>query len=239
LGEFTVALHHGSAATVPCHPARIRVALAGVGLAWLLAACSGTAAPDGTAAPSSAGIVGQVCCVAAPVDGPAQVDGIDTVHNGWDIVLLNWMAPHDAVASQMAALAADRSTNDAVKQLAVAIDQDGQPRYLKLVAMANAWGQPIPSTDPAAASGHDHGGGPANVDSAAVLGPLTGADFDRQFLTIMMAHHQAALPVAQGAQANGENAQDKAMAQEISTTTTAEITKMQQILDQLPPAAVG
>lgn len=213
-------------AVLPCRPQPREVACA-IFVLVLAAALTGCGAQVGTTAGASANpLQGQVCCV-APQSGPTTVNGIATAHNGWDIAFINWLTPHDAVSSQMAELAPTQSPTTTVRTLAGKIDTAQQTRYLGLAAMASAWGVPVPSTDPAAATGHDHGGAGTNeAADAETLGPLTGLRFDREFLTIMIAHHAAALPIARATIANGASPDAKAMAQTLLTAQTAEITQM-------------
>ncbi len=198
--------------------------LALAGLAAVLVACAG---PAPQAPSTGSGITWQVCCALAPT--AEVVDGIDTAYNGWDTAFIGYMAPHDAVAGQMAALAATQAQSRQVKDVATAIDAEPGDRYLKLSAMATAWGQPVPSTDPAAASGHDHGGGRTEADDLAALTPLTAAAFDRTFLDVMIRHHQAGLKVAQSTIDNGTNPQAKDVARQMVETQTPELARMEQL----------
>ena len=192
----------------------------------VLTACA--SAP--TADSSGSSITGQVCCVAGPANGaPEVVDGIDIAHDGWDNAFINYMAPHDAVVGQMADLAATKSANPAVKALAAQIGEPAQARYLKLSAMAQAWGQPPPSTDPAAAGGHDHGGGRTEADDVRSLTPLQGPAFDKQLLDVLIRHHQAGIKEARSTIDNGTNPQAKDVAQDLVTTQTAELAQLQQL----------
>lgn len=213
----------------------LAVIVTAVGLVCGLAACSTSAPPITTVASSTppiAAIVGQVCC-AGPTGGPTVVNGIDTSHNGWDIAYINWMVPHDAVDSQFAELAPTRAGTSQVKELAATIDGPTQTRYLKFAAMANAWNTPVPSTDPSVTlGGHDHGGGSPGETAAqlaADLAKLSGAAFDKQFLTIIIADQKAAIPEANTEIANGANPQSKLVAQNIVTVQSTQITQMEQM----------
>ena len=178
-------------------------------------------------------IVGQVCCIVAPGNGAPMVNGISTEYNGWDTYMISWITPHDAVASQMAALAEGQAASQQVKDIAASIDEDTSTRYLRVSEIAVAWGQPIPSTDPASVSGHNHSAGASEAATAETLIPLTGDVFDREFLEIMIEHHAAVLPIAQNALAQGINQQEKEFAREVLDSQTAEIGVMQAILDSL------
>lgn len=151
----------------------------------------------GSSTPPPAGVVGQVCCE-PPDDGPDMVDGVATAHDGWDIAFINYFASHDAVAGQMAAL-----------------------------AYSKAWQQPVPSTDPAAAGGHDHGGGRTEADDLAELTPLTGHPFDVVFLQVMIRHHQAGIKQAQETIDNGTNPQAGDVARQLVAHQTPQLQQLQ------------
>lgn len=59
--------------------------------------------------------------------------------------------------------------------------------------------------------------------------PMTG-DPDRDFMTMMIPHHQAAINMAKAELKYGKNAQLRAMAQSIIKTQQAEIDQMQAML---------
>lgn len=60
----------------------------------------------------------------------------------------------------------------------------------------------------------------------AQLEGLTGTEFDRQFLTSMIAHHEGAVTMAQTELAQGTNPDALALAQKIINDQQAEIVKM-------------
>lgn len=179
-------------------------------------------------------IDGQVCCVAADPTSVTAVDGISVSYNGWDTAFISWMVPHFAVASQLAELAPSRSGTAQVRTLAAKIDAVMSPNYLKMAAMAKAWGQPVPSTDPSAASGHDHGGDDSSgADLAAGLTKLSGVAFDRKYLQVVLADDRAALANAQATVANCVNPQAKILAQQLVTDNAAQIAQAQRLLAQV------
>jgi transposase len=65
------------------------------------------------------------------------------------------------------------------------------------------------------------------------LSSASGAEFDRMFLQMMIAHHQGAVTDAQQELSEGMNEQAKALASNIVTTQTVEINRMQQLLQTL------
>jgi len=64
----------------------------------------------------------------------------------------------------------------------------------------------------------------------AKLRAATGRDFDRQFCTMMIAHHQGAIQMAKQEQTAGVNPDAKALATRIATSQQAEIDTMNKIL---------
>lgn len=223
--------------------ALVLATLVGCGFAPLPTSSSNGGAPvsqavaqSGADAPGAAltALAGGVCCVAKAGAVPTVVNGIATTYDGWDTAFISWMVPHYAVAAQEAELASNRASNSEVKLLASKIDAAQGTTYLKMSAMALAWGQPVPSTDPAAASGHDHGGGSNSAATdAATLTKLSGSAFDKKFMSIATADDRAALAIAQASVANCSNPQAKALAQEIQSNLAAEITQMQLLLKKL------
>jgi len=64
----------------------------------------------------------------------------------------------------------------------------------------------------------------------ADLRAASGAAFDRMWLTMMIAHHQGAVSMADQEIAQGSNPDVKALAQSIMTGQTAEIATMKELL---------
>lgn len=190
------------------------------GLALALTACGGTDA--GTAAPASSSTA-----------APTTSDGLSTTHNEADVAFVNGMHPHHRGALEMAELAAGRASDPRVQQLATRIAQAQGPEIAQMEGLARAWGTEIAGGG-AHGGGHGSGhGGGAMPDDTAALEPLTGPDFDGEFLRRMTAHHQSALPMARTELADGSNPQAKALAQEILDAQQAEIDEMQEILGKL------
>ena len=67
----------------------------------------------------------------------------------------------------------------------------------------------------------------------AKLKAASGADFDRQFLTMMIAHHEGAITMAKEETAKGVNPDAKSLAGRIVTAQQGEIDTMNKILDRL------
>jgi len=78
--------------------------------------------------------------------------------------------------------------------------------------------------------------GMLTVEQLAALDKAKGIDFDRQFLTLMIQHHQGALKMVADLLATPLAAQDvnvSVFATDVEITQTAEIEIMQQMLADL------
>lgn len=153
------------------------------------------------------------------------VDGISTEHNEVDVTFIRDMTPHHKGAVAMAELAGTRSAEAQVKDLAQRILAGQQPELDTMAAMAKAWDVTL-----TAGGGHGGGHGTGMDDDVVALTPLTGAEFDSEFLTRMTAHHEGALPMAQSVLEGGQNPQAKELATSIIAAQTEEIAEMKTLL---------
>lgn len=163
-----------------------------------------------------------------------------------DVAFAQGMIPHHQQAVEMSKLAADRAGSDDVRRLATEIEQAQGPEIAQMQAFLTTWGAPasggMPGMDQGGMSGMDHGGmGQGGMDHGGMAGMMTpdqmrrlehadGADFDRMFLEMMIAHHEGAVQMAQTELAAGANAEAKALAQQIVDAQQAEIGQMRQLL---------
>lgn len=177
-----------------------------VGLALVLSACGGGDDTE-TAAPAPA----------------ATVNGISTAFNDTDEAFIKGMSPHHASAVEMAQLATTRAASPEVKAIASKITAEQEPQMMLMMDLATAW-------DIDGAGGHS---GMSMGDDVAALEPLSGAAFDEQFLTRMIAHHEGALEMTAPELAEGEHPQARELAQDIADTQRAEIDVMETLLAAL------
>ena len=200
-----------------------RAALAGatVTAALALAACGGT---DHSTAGSGHG-TGSAGS-GSPSAGASFGDA--------DVRFAQRMIPHHRQAVEMAGLAEGRAADPEVKKLAGQIEAAQAPEIATMTGWLAAWGRPVPS----ASAGHgmpemDHGmpGMMSDADMAK-LAASSGGDFDRQFLAMMIAHHEGALAMAEDELAGGANPEARALAQRIVDAQQAEIEAMRKLLDR-------
>ncbi|MBP2366764.1 DUF305 domain-containing protein [Pseudonocardia parietis] len=207
----------------------INVAAAATALtaALVLTACGG-GEPVGSAAPANP--------VPAPTSAAAPGPTISAEHNQADIAFAQGMIPHHQQAVEMSKPATDRAGSDDIRRLATEIEQAQGPEIAKMQAFLTAWGAPapgaMPGMDHGSMRGMDHGGmaGMVTPDQMNRIEQANGADFDRMFLDMMIAHHDGAVQMAQTELANGTNPEAKALARQIVDTQETEITEMRELL---------
>ncbi|NJP31099.1 DUF305 domain-containing protein [Micromonospora thermarum] len=200
-----------------------RAALAGVAVAATLAL---SACGSDDHSPS-----GRDSTTAAPTTGAATPASPAAVGDA-DVMFAQMMIPHHRQAVEMAELAETRAADQEVKRLAAEIKAAQAPEIATMSGWLTAWGRPVPSSS--ADMPHMDHGMPGMMSEADMrkLAAASGRDFDRQFLTMMVAHHEGAITMAQAELSEGVNPQAKDLAQEIISGQQVEIEMMRKILDR-------
>ncbi|MFW2236975.1 DUF305 domain-containing protein [Rhodococcus opacus] len=150
--------------------------------------------------------------------------------NDADVAFLEGMYPHHAQAVQMADLVAGHTDNADVVALAAAIKAAQQPEMDRMTTWLQQWGQPVPTPDMSGMHGMNHGDGMMSADQMDALMALSGTEFDRQWLTMMIEHHEGAIDMANTELADGESPEARQMATDIVTAQQKEIADMQAAL---------
>ncbi|MFG1846505.1 DUF305 domain-containing protein [Micromonospora carbonacea] len=216
-----------------------RVALAGVALTAVLglAACGSTehGSPSHDE-PAAAGTTTTGTTTAGATAAGTPTRGAAAFGDA-DVMFAQMMIPHHRQAVEMAELAETRAADPEVKRLAAAIKAAQAPEIATMTGWLTGWGRPVPS--PAPGHGHDMPemdhempGMMSEADMAKLAG-ARGVGFDRQFLTMMIAHHEGAIAMAREELAEGANPAAKALAQQIATSQQGEIDQMRKILARL------
>lgn len=154
----------------------------------------------------------------------ATAASADAAFNDADVSFAQGMIPHHQQAIEMAKLAATRASDADVKKLAEQIETAQSPEITTMTGWLTAWGKPT-----AAPSMGNMDMGDTGMMSDADMTELkaaSGTAFDKQFLTMMIAHHQGAITMAKDELAKGSNSDAKTLAQKIITTQQAEIDTM-------------
>lgn len=168
-------------------------------------------------------------------------------HNAYDIAFAEQMIPHHEQALTMADLAQDQSDDPGVLRSAAAIRSTQNGEIATLHRWLGEWGLSA-GASAGASGGHDggsggHGGGSGESadDATDMPGMLSaiemtelsnqqGANFDRAWLKLMIAHHKGAVTMAATEVDRGRSAEAVAMATEIIETQTREIRRFEQQL---------
>lgn len=174
------------------------------------------------------------------ISAPATSTTVSAAHAAADVEFAQQMIVHHRGAIEMAELAADRAQNPEVQALAEEIEAAQAPEIDTMSAWLQTWGEEVPE---GMADGMDHGdmGGMDAMDMPGMMSPeqmqqleeAEGAAFDRMFLELMTEHHRGAVQMAQTEQAQGESPEAIALAEQIEASQTAEIDRMQQLLQSL------
>ncbi|WP_282006594.1 DUF305 domain-containing protein [Propioniciclava sinopodophylli] len=199
-------------------PKWVTIVMGAAVAATMLGACSATPAATPSPALTTAGS-------ANPSNAAA--------HNEADTAFAQMMIVHHQGAIEMADLAAQQAQSADVQALAERISAAQGPEIETMSGWLSAWGEdPMPAESDM--PGMDHSGmdmdGRSQEEVMAELRGLSGADFDRQFLTSMIAHHQGAIEMAQTQLADGRDPQAIELAQKIIADQEAEIEEMQGLL---------
>lgn len=151
-----------------------------------------------------------------------------------DLKYLRMMIPHHAQALEMTALAPDRAEHPSVRALAERI---GGSQGSEIDAM-RGWlanhGAP-----PQGHGGHGQHGkhaampGMATPQQLAELRDSRGTAFDREFLELMIAHHEGAVAMAGELLTQGLDAEVHAMGQDVLVTQQDEIATMRRLLGEI------
>ena len=160
--------------------------------------------------------------------------------NDADVAFAQMMIPHHEQALQMATLAADRATDPELREIAAAIRSAQEPEIVTLTGWLQSWGMP---TAMPTSGGHGHemsgmGGGSAmpgmmSEQEMSDLMQATGVPFDRMFARMMIAHHNGAIQMCNDIAASGASPEVRALAGTIEQSQSAEVARLQSILDRL------
>jgi uncharacterized protein (DUF305 family) len=153
-------------------------------------------------------------------------------HNAADTAFARNMVAHHKQAVQMAQMVPTNTTNQQVIALANEITARQVPEIQAFTAWLMQWQDTQDTQDTHGAQGRDSRGMPGMVDQATMgrLQSLTGAEFDRLWLTSMIGNHRGAVAMAQDELAHGRNADVMYLARTIIANQQAEIDRMQQML---------
>ncbi|MDV7354097.1 DUF305 domain-containing protein [Rhodococcus oxybenzonivorans] len=195
---------------------------AAAGAALVLAGC-GTDSSD----PSSSG--------ASPTSRSLSISaeagsGAEAQFNDADITFLRGMYPHHAQAVQMAEMVDGRTDNAELLALAQRIEAAQAPEMDQITGLLGQAGDTAPTSTGHEGMDHGSGAGMMSEDDMSTLMGMSGPEFDRMWLTMMIEHHEGAVEMADTELAEGENPDAKQLATGIVSAQQREIAEMQAML---------
>ncbi|MBW4717552.1 DUF305 domain-containing protein [Saccharothrix obliqua] len=152
--------------------------------------------------------------------------------NEADLKYVAGMIVHHEQALEMSALAPERARHETVRGLAARIHDTQGPE----IGAMRQWRDQFARDAPA----HGHRGqlpevahaampGMASPDQLAALRAARGDDFDRLFLSLMIAHHEGALRMATELLSSGSDVRVEEMANDVVASQSDEIARMRAI----------
>lgn len=203
----------------------IALTVAAVAAAAVLAACSG-----------SNSMSGHQMSDGSMMSGPSMSSAMPTGSEG-DVAFAQLMIPHHEQAVEMADLALDpvAEASQEVTALATQIKAAQDPEIAEMTSWLTEWGAPTQmpghSDDMAhSALGGMQMSGMMSPEDMATLGSATGEQFDRMWLSMMIAHHEGAIDMASQVLTTTADPEVEALAQAVIDGQTAEIEQMQRML---------
>lgn len=157
------------------------------------------------------------------------------VHNAADTEFAQMMIVHHEGAIEMAELAVATAASAEVRALGERIAAAQGPEIETMFGWLETWGEDLPAEADMGGMGHE-GMQMEGMDQEAVmaeLSGLSGVEFDRRFLELMIEHHRGAIVMAEEERGEGENAEAVRLAGTIIDDQTAEITEMTNLLNAL------
>lgn len=148
-------------------------------------------------------------------------------HGTADIAFVQGMIPHHEQALAMAelALAPNTQAGQAVRNLAARIRRAQGPEISLMRGWLSKWGESE------AAGGHQMSGTATEQDLSSLV-QVTGDEFDKMWLTMMIAHHEGAVEMAKSVKGTGSDVDAKQLADRIISAQRDEITEMNGLLAQ-------
>ena len=146
------------------------------------------------------------------------------------------MIVHHAQAVQMAEIVRDKTNSDDMRLLAADISLTQQGQIGIMQGWLEVWGLPITGEEPAMAwMGQPMDGlmpGMATPDEITRLSQLPPDRADVLFLRLMIAHHEAAIPMAQAILKRTDEPEVRELAKAIENSQKVEIKNMKAMVDE-------
>lgn len=226
---------HLTVLATPLARKRVVAAVGGLTLAVTLAACgsSTSASSSNGNQPSGMGGMsgmdhGTMSTSGAPAGGAAAPTAMG---RAGDIMFAQMMIPHHQQAVEMADLALTRAQSPRVRQLAEQIKAEQSPEIVTMNGWLTSWGASSSSEATTGMGGMtSQGGRMMSATDMAALTNASGASFDKRWLTMMIAHHNGAIAMAQNVLGTTSDPAVKQLANAVISSQTTEIAMMKGLL---------
>lgn len=160
---------------------------------------------------------------------------VDTVEsatdfNDADVMFAQMMIPHHEQAIEMSDIALDPTVgaSDVVKSLAARIKAAQDPEITTMKAFLTSWKKGL---TPDSSMDHSDGmSGMLSADEITKLSTLRGAEFDRAWMTGMIAHHEGAIEMAKEVLEDGKDTAVNTLATAVVAAQDTEILEMKELL---------
>jgi len=144
-----------------------------------------------------------------------------------DVMFMQMMIPHHQQAVNMGTLAETRALNAEVKDLAMQIKDEQRPEIVQMQGLLQDAGA-------SETMGHHMTmDGMLSDSEYSALEKANGAEFDRLYLEVMIAHHEGAIQMAKNAIAGNKNSIVKDLCDRIISSQQDQITYMKDLLTKL------
>jgi uncharacterized protein (DUF305 family) len=150
--------------------------------------------------------------------------------NDADVMFAQMMIPHHEQAIEMSDIALDPTVgaSDVVKSLATRIKGAQDPEIATMKAFLTTWKKGL--TPDSSMDHSDMMSGMLSADDITKLSSLRGTEFDRAWMTGMIAHHEGAIDMAKDVLKDGTNSAVRTLATAIETAQDSEILEMKELL---------
>lgn len=146
-----------------------------------------------------------------------------------DVRFAEAMIPHHRQALEMTGLVADRTTNPAVRRIADQIALAQKPEIEVMATWLSRLGRAVPGEHTHGLTGY----GMASLAEMNGLRAARGVAFDREFLRLMIRHHEGALTMATEVLKGGKDMRMRMLARDVYSGQSIEIARMRPQLDAL------
>ncbi len=150
------------------------------------------------------------------------------------------MQTHHNQAVELSLIVRDRTTDPDIRSVAYDIATSQAQQSGQMYGWLSVWG--LTQTSSTTSMGwlrgdhhtvaNDQGMGMATVAQIQALRRASGPDAERQFLTLMIAHHRGGVIMAQAALELAERPEVHSLAQAITTSQQSEIVQLERLLTQ-------